>query len=535
MRNAPAEAGGGMTSTDRSARLARRLVGSLGGRYSVALGIDVDREDDEIERWALAATLYGARISTQTAERTYRTFSRAGLTSLADAGAKSFEELVELLDAGGYARYDFRTARRLQALARALEARHGGKIVDFGRIAEPAELEAALDALPGWGPVTVDLFLRDLRGVWPAADPPVGAHALRAAEHLRLLRGSQSASAGEWLEQLAHRAGLDRRDLEASLVRLSLAHRRTTSTCAGGERCVLLERESSTRGRAPSRSRAQPPAPREIPAAADRLRALHLPKREPGPGDWLAVRREPGETFAEFLALGPARLNGRRRVIYVQPIGRFSSAQRQILELCSDALARFYGVRAERLEAISADTVPARTRRARPTSGGEQILSRYVLEEILKPRRPNDALGVLALTTSDLWPGSEWNFVFGEADLTERVGVWSMYRYGDPEESDQAHRTCLRRTLKVALHETGHMLGMHHCTAYECGMNGSNHLVEMDARPMAFCPECAAKVWWVCGLEPAPWFESLAEFAQANKLAEEGSFWQHSRERLLSP
>jgi archaemetzincin len=535
MRNPPADTGGVVTSTDGSARLARRLVERLGGRYSVALGIDIDRGGDEIERWALAATLYGARISTQTAERTYRTFVRAGLGSLADAGAKRFEELVELLDAGGYARYDFRTARRLQALARALEARHGGKIVDFGRIAEPAELEAALDALPGWGPVTVGLFLRELRGVWPAADPPVDARAQRAAEHLRLQRDSQSASPRDWLDQLARRARVDRRDLEASLVRLSLAHGRSASSCAGGERCVVLEPEPVTRGPAPSRSRAQRPTLRDIRAAADRLRPLHRPKRAPGPGDWLAVHREPGQTFAEFLAVRPARLTGRRTAIYVQPIGRFGSAQRQILELSSDALARFYGVRGEMLEAINADAVPARARRARPASGGEQILTRYVLDAILKPRRPKDALGVLALTTSDLWPGLGWNFVFGEADLAERVGVWSMYRYGDPEESEQAYRTCLRRTLKVALHETGHMLGMLHCTAYECGMNGSNHLVEMDARPMAFCPECAAKVWWVCGLEPAPWLESLAEFAQANMLAEEGSFWQRSRERLLSP
>ncbi len=29
------------------------------------------------------------------------------------------------------------------------------------------ELRAALDALPGWGPVTIRLFLRELRGVWP--------------------------------------------------------------------------------------------------------------------------------------------------------------------------------------------------------------------------------------------------------------------------------------------------------------------------------------------------------------------------------
>ena len=41
------------------ARLARRVVGMLGGRYSAELGIDVDAGDAEIERWFLAATLFG--------------------------------------------------------------------------------------------------------------------------------------------------------------------------------------------------------------------------------------------------------------------------------------------------------------------------------------------------------------------------------------------------------------------------------------------------------------------------------------------
>jgi endonuclease III len=236
-------------STGGPARLARRLVGQLGGRFSAGLDIDVDRDGDEIERWALAATLFGARISAKTAERTYRAFARAGLSSLAEAGAQSFEVLVALLDEGGYARYDFRTAGRLQALGRALEERHGGKAVSFRRIADPAELERALAALPGWGPVTVGLFLRELRGVWPAADPPVDERALRAAEHLRLRRASDSASPREWLERLARRGGVDRRDLEASLVRLSLAHGRSIAACPGGEHCVLIAPRSSASGR----------------------------------------------------------------------------------------------------------------------------------------------------------------------------------------------------------------------------------------------------------------------------------------------
>ena len=54
----------------------------------------------------------------------------------------------------------------------------------------------------------------------------------------------------------------------------------------------------------------------------------------------------------------------------------------------------------------------------------------------------------------------------------------------------------LKRTLKVAAHETGHMFSMRHCTKFECVMSGTNHLAETDRRPIDACPECTAKICW---------------------------------------
>jgi archaemetzincin len=86
--------------------------------------------------------------------------------------------------------------------------------------------------------------------------------------------------------------------------------------------------------------------------------------------------------------------------------------------------------------------------------------------------------------------------------------------------------------LKVAVHETGHMLGIHHCTAWECGMNGSNNLAETDRHPLPFCVECEQKVWWACGLEPAKRYERLARWATEHELEEEARFWKESLERI---
>ena len=226
-----------MRSGSSSTSLAARAVEVLGGRYSTELGIDVDRDEMEIERWALAATLFGGRISAAIAQRTFVALQAGGVHTIADAGRCDLNRLIELLDAGGYARYDMRTAKRLHDIARTLTPQHGrvSSLLDQ----PPQELMSALDALPGWGPVTVSLFLRELRGVRTNIEPPIDPRALSAAEHLGLIDG-ESADALVQLRAAASDAHIDLRDLESALVRLSLTHRHAITRCPGGERCALL-------------------------------------------------------------------------------------------------------------------------------------------------------------------------------------------------------------------------------------------------------------------------------------------------------
>ncbi len=92
------------------ARLARRVADALGGRYSTELGIDVDAGDAEIERWFLAATLFGGRISAAVAERTFGVLSDAGLARIGQARHMPLDDFKPFLDEGGSARYAARTA-----------------------------------------------------------------------------------------------------------------------------------------------------------------------------------------------------------------------------------------------------------------------------------------------------------------------------------------------------------------------------------------------------------------------------------------
>jgi archaemetzincin len=158
----------------------------------------------------------------------------------------------------------------------------------------------------------------------------------------------------------------------------------------------------------------------------------------------------------------------------------------------------------------------------------QQILTTYVLEQILIPNLASDAAAFLALTTSDLWPAEGWNFVFGQAYIEQHVGVWSLYRNGDPHKNRQDFNLCLIRTLKTAAHETGHIFSIEHCIKYECVMNGSNHREESDSHPLEFCPECLAKVCWITGADIKQRYKKLAGFCRRNSLTKEAELYDKS-------
>jgi archaemetzincin len=93
-----------------------------------------------------------------------------------------------------------------------------------------------------------------------------------------------------------------------------------------------------------------------------------------------------------------------------------------------------------------------------------------------------------------------------------------MARNGDADGRREMRRLCAFRTAMTAAHETGHMFGMRHCIAYECGMNGSNHADERDRQPFEFCPECQPKLWWTLRLDP------LARSRQLERVARKHGF-----------
>lgn len=142
--------------------------------YSEELGIDLAAASDaELFKWLLASVLLGARISETIAKHTYRAFERHRLLTPKRILAAGWDYLVyPVMREGGYVRYDERTSTRLLRICETLILEYRGSLSRLHALAsDSGDLEARLDRFYGVGPVTLNIFLRELRPRWAKADP----------------------------------------------------------------------------------------------------------------------------------------------------------------------------------------------------------------------------------------------------------------------------------------------------------------------------------------------------------------------------
>jgi len=206
------------------------LMQRLGGSFAKALEIRLEgAEEGEVFKWFLASFLYGARISETIATRTYRQFAHRRVLTPQAIQDTGWDGLVRILDDGGYVRYDFSTATRLLAVSADLIERYGGRLGNVHEAAtDPRDLERRLQEIgKGIGPVTANIFLRELRGIWSKADPALSEPAVMAARHLGLIAPGQRTPQAilAALRDRWGKAGLPEcsfADFEAALVRLGI-------------------------------------------------------------------------------------------------------------------------------------------------------------------------------------------------------------------------------------------------------------------------------------------------------------------------
>jgi archaemetzincin len=244
------------------------------------------------------------------------------------------------------------------------------------------------------------------------------------------------------------------------------------------------------------------------------LMHLHEPLPAPSGNSWRTVHTEDPQSYSVYLQSMPKRPNRHAQKLYLRKIGAFTVEQERIVKITAQYLSVLFAMPCQVLDSLPSDHIPNGQWRYHPGQGHKQLLSTFLLYGILKPQVPDDAALMLGFTAADLYPAPSWNYVFGQAALYDRVGVWSIYRFGNPGLDERSYKICLFRALKTASHETAHALSLPHCLFYKCNMNGSNHLDELDASPPQPCPVCWSKICWNLGVSP---------FAQAKQLH---AFWK---------
>ncbi len=213
----------------------------------------------------------------------------------------------------------------------------------------------------------------------------------------------------------------------------------------------------------------------------------------PKPGDWLYSHKERGQSFEQFLNSKHTVPTKENNIIYLQPMGEFNSSQVRQIELVREYLEIFFQLKTKTLNNVSNDVIPKHARRIGPEEH-EQFLAGFILDSVLKKEKPQNGIGLMALTEVDLYPKPEWTFVFGLASYRDRIAVSSIYRLYDKSLENKDFTLCLERLLKICSHEIGHMFGLHHCIDADCVMNGTNSLSETDEHTLRLCSNCQRKL-----------------------------------------
>uniref|UniRef100_A0A8D1DJ42 Archaelysin family metallopeptidase 1 n=2 Tax=Sus scrofa TaxID=9823 RepID=A0A8D1DJ42_PIG len=260
--------------------------------------------------------------------------------------------------------------------------------------------------------------------------------------------------------------------------------------------------------------------------------------------DWLLSRPEAPEDFETFhAALPPRKQSPARKHIYLQPIdlseGLAGGALLYHLRSCTEAF--FLGLQVRCLPSVAAASIHCSSRLSQD-SDRLQLHTDGILS-FLKSSKPGDALCVLGLTLSDLYPCEAWTFTFGKFLPGHEVGVCSFARFSEeflqlgpsapdvalaevaadgPEVplQDTGQTVCfsalgMLQCCKVTCHELCHLLGLGSCRWLRCLMQGALSLDEALRRPLDLCPICLRKLQHILGFRLVDRYKRLYLWTQA--------------------
>jgi archaemetzincin len=218
------------------------------------------------------------------------------------------------------------------------------------------------------------------------------------------------------------------------------------------------------------------------------LHKITKPIPIPQPNDWLASHKENGQTYSQYIAQKTRSTKQKGNKIYLLPLGDFSKPDDSLLlAMTTKYVKLFFDVPVIVQADKSLAHIPKKNRRIGQNNVW-QYQTGYILYDILENNLPQDAIAYMAITTGDLYPTDDWNFVFGQAHTQRRIGVSSLYRFKEYKQKKLDAPLAFRRIASTTVHEIGHILSILHCIHFDCVMNGSNNLEEADQQSMFLCP-----------------------------------------------
>ncbi|GIQ82108.1 peptidase M54, archaemetzincin, partial [Kipferlia bialata] len=269
----------------------------------------------------------------------------------------------------------------------------------------------------------------------------------------------------------------------------------------------------------------------------DTARKFYESVPAPGEDDWLRIREEKGQTFSQYKAKYRPLKKPAPPILIIPAVyrGLDSDSEEESEEegegesmgggLDPQAVVEYVRAFYYPCPVVLLDTLDLKQHRVkmRDNDGDTQFYAPEILRKVKSILSGRQYSAAAVMTTHDIYHREDWNFVFGLAQ--GGVSIFSFYRFlpsftGAPEVKHPRDVT-LWRSVRTAVHELGHCLGLRHCIYYKCIMNGSNHIDESDSRPLSLCPVCLRKVSHRLGGGVLTRYRGIAEWYRVHGFTEQ--------------
>lgn len=134
---------------------------------AIEFDLDVLSGDTDMFRWFLLCCLFGKPIQSDVAVATWRLFIEKELDTPWAITEASERQLVRVLHAGGYTRYQHVTAHGLQVcMERLIRLFEGSLFLMLENSLDEDEFSRRLQELHGVGPKVAEIFMRDVEEIF---------------------------------------------------------------------------------------------------------------------------------------------------------------------------------------------------------------------------------------------------------------------------------------------------------------------------------------------------------------------------------